>query len=1547
VLVHALIPADLTGWPAHDDDGRMPIMHAFPPPASGAGSGFQSGPQPQGLYDGRHEHDACGVAFVATLTGVASHDIVAKALTALRNLEHRGAAGAEPNSGDGAGILLQVPDAFFRAVVDFDLPAQHAYAVGTAFIPGDAGEVAKARQLIEEIAAEEGLAVLGWREVPTDPSSLGATAVSCMPTFVQLFVGGNGQRVTGMALERQAFCLRKRAEKETGVYFPSLSSRTIAYKGMLTTDQLDHVFPDLVDERVASAVAVVHSRFSTNTFPSWPLAHPFRFIAHNGEINTVMGNRNWMRAREALLASDVIPGDLERIYPICTPGASDSASFDEVLELLHMGGRSLPHSVLMMIPEAWENHREMDASRRAFYEFHSALMEPWDGPACVVFTDGTQVGAVLDRNGLRPSRFWVTEDGLVVLASEVGVLDIDPATVVRKGRLQPGRMFLVDTDEHRIIEDEEIKAELAAEHPYGEWLHAGLIKLGDIPEREHIVHTHASVTRRQQVFGYTEEELRVLLAPMATTGMEPIGSMGTDTPIAALSDKPRLLFDYFAQLFAQVTNPPLDAIREELVTSLNGTIGPEANLLEPTPASCRQVVLPFPVIDNDDLVKIRHINRDGDMPGFITHVSRGLYEVEGGGVAMARRIEEICQEVSTAIAEGARIIVLSDRHSTAELAPIPSLLLTGAVHHHLVREKTRTQVGLIIEAGDVREVHHVALLIGYGAAAVNPYLAMESVEDLARDGFYVKVEPEVAVKHLVKALGKGVLKVMSKMGVSTVASNTGAQIFEAVGLSQAVVDKYFTGTTSKLGGIELETIAEEVARRHATAYPRGGISPAHRELAIGGEYQWRREGEPHLFDPETVFRLQHATREGRYDVFKQYTSRVDEQSARLMTLRGLFRFNNTAERPAISIDQVEPVSSIVKRFSTGAMSYGSISQEAHETLAIAMNSIGAKSNTGEGGEDADRLYDPERRSSIKQVASGRFGVTSEYLTNSDDIQIKMAQGAKPGEGGQLPGHKVYPWVAKTRYSTPGVGLISPPPHHDIYSIEDLAQLIHDLKNANPSARVHVKLVSEVGVGTVAAGVSKAHADVVLISGHDGGTGASPLTSLKHAGGPWELGLAETQQTLLLNGLRDRIVVHPDGQLKTGRDVVIAALLGAEEFGFATAPLVVSGCIMMRVCHLDTCPVGVATQNPVLRERFNGKPEFVVNFFEYIAEEVRELLAELGFRTLEEAIGRVEALDIAPAVDHWKASGLDLTPILHAPELPPGSALHNTTGQDHGLDKALDNELIALAQPALESGEPVRAQVTVRNVNRTVGTMLGHEVTKRYRGAGLPDGTIDITFTGSAGQSFGAFVPSGITLRLEGDANDYVGKGLSGGRIVIRPDRAATFDASQQIIAGNTIGYGATSGEIFLRGQAGERFCVRNSGVTAIVEGVGDHGCEYMTGGRVVVLGPTGRNFAAGMSGGYAFVLDLDQGRVNPELVELSAVEGKNATELHDLVRRHFEETESTVAEALLADWPASLTRFTEVMPSDYKRVLEAREEALEEGLNEDEAAARIMEVLHG
>ncbi|MBT3160903.1 glutamate synthase large subunit [Streptomyces sp. CHA1] len=1517
-----------------------------------AWSHMDARPAPQGLYDPRNEHDACGVGFVATLTGEPSHTLVDQALTVLRNLEHRGATGSEPDSGDGAGILTQVPDAFLRETAGFDLPEAGAYAVGIAFLPEAGTEEAAAR--IDALAAEEGLTVLGWREVPVAPALLGATARATMPAFRQLFVAA--EDTTGIALDRLAFVLRKRAEREAGVYFPSLSSRTLVYKGMLTTGQLEPFFPDLSDRRFASAIALVHSRFSTNTFPSWPLAHPYRFVAHNGEINTVKGNRNWMRARESQLASELFGGsdkDLSRVFPVCTPDASDSASFDEVLELLHLGGRSLPHSVLMMIPEAWENHASMDASRRAFYQYHAAMMEPWDGPACVTFTDGTQVGAVLDRNGLRPGRYWVTDDGLVVLGSEVGVLDIDPAKVVRKGRLQPGRMFLVDTAEHRIIEDDEIKGTLATEQPYEQWLDTGTIELHDLPEREHIVHTHASVTRRQQTFGYTEEELRVILAPMAKAGAEPIGSMGTDTPIAALSKRPRLLFDYFTQLFAQVTNPPLDAIREELVTSLYSTLGPQGNLLEPTAASCRSVILPFPVIDNDELAKLVHINADGDMPGMKAVTLSGLYRVSGGGEALAERIEEIRAEADAAIEAGARLIVLSDRHSDAEHAPIPSLLLTAAVHHHLIGTKQRTQVGLLVEAGDVREVHHVALLIGYGAAAVNPYLAMESVEDLVRAGTFLPgIEAETAIRNLIHALGKGVLKVMSKMGISTVASYRGAQVFEAVGLKDDFVRTYFSGTTSKIGGVGIDVVAREVAARHAKAYPATGIARAHRALEIGGEYQWRREGEPHLFDPDTVFRLQHATRNRRYDIFKQYTGRVNEQSERLMTLRGLFGIKS--DRPSVPVEEVEPVSEIVKRFSTGAMSYGSISQEAHETLAIAMNQLGGKSNTGEGGEDAERLYDPARRSAIKQVASGRFGVTSEYLVNADDIQIKMAQGAKPGEGGQLPGHKVYPWVAKTRHSTPGVGLISPPPHHDIYSIEDLAQLIHDLKNANPQARIHVKLVSEVGVGTVAAGVSKAHADVVLVSGHDGGTGASPLTSLKHAGGPWELGLAETQQTLLLNGLRDRIVVQTDGQLKTGRDVVVAALLGAEEFGFATAPLVVSGCVMMRVCHLDTCPVGIATQNPVLRERFSGKAEFIVNFFEFIAEEVRELLAELGFRSIEEAVGHAELLDTERAVAHWKAEGLDLEPLFHVPALPGGAVRHQITTQDHGLEKALDNELIKLAADALaahtaEDARPVRAQVAIRNINRTVGTMLGHEVTKKFGGAGLPDDTIDLTFTGSAGQSFGAFVPRGVTLRLEGDANDYVGKGLSGGRIVVRPDRAADHLAEYSTIAGNTIGYGATGGEIYLRGRTGERFCVRNSGATVVSEGVGDHGCEYMTGGHAVVLGETGRNFAAGMSGGIAYVIDLDPDRVNAG--NAAAVEGLDDTDrrwLHDVVRRHQEETGSTVAGKLLADWENALTRFSKIIPTTYKAVLAAKDAAELAGLTETETTEKMMEAAtHG
>ncbi|MHA7860311.1 glutamate synthase large subunit [Tessaracoccus sp. Y36] len=1497
-----------------------------------------------GLYDPVNEHDACGVAFVAHLDGVARHDIVAKGLEALRNLDHRGATGADTAAGDGAGILIQVPDAFLRGVLDVKLPDAGEYAVGLAFLPTDEAERAAAKEAIGAIAEEVDLDVLAWREVPVDTHTLSPISVGAMPHFEQLVVAGREDQ-SGIDLDRFTFVLRRRVQHEVGVYFASLSSRTLVYKGMLTTDQLEEVFPELHDDRVASALALVHSRFSTNTFPAWELAHPYRMIAHNGEINTVRGNRNWMRAREALLTSDKIPGSLSRLFPICTPEGSDSASFDEVLELLHLGGRSLPHAVLMMIPEAWESHAEMDPDRRAFYEFHSMIMEPWDGPACMTFTDGSVIGACLDRNGLRPGRYWETRDGLVVFASEAGVLPIAHADVVRKGRLQPGRMLLVDLDRHAIVSDDDVKGALAAEHPYRQWVADNKIELDKLPSRAHIVHSHASVTRRQQVFGYSHEELRSIIAPMANTGVEAIGSMGTDAPIAVLSQRPRLIFDYFKQLFAQVTNPPLDAIREELVTSLTAKIGPERNLLEPVPAAARMIIMNRPILDSEQLAKIVRLGRDGDLPGYATHVVHGLYKVTGGGRALARKLEEICDEVSAAIRGGARAIVLSDRHSTAELAPIPSLLLTAAVHHHLVREKTRTQVGLVVEAGDVREVHHVALLLGYGAAAVNPYLVFETAEDLARREIYVDVSPEKAIANVAKALSKGVLKVMSKMGVSTIASYTGAQIFECVGLSEQVVERYFTGTTSRLGGLGLDEVADEIMARHQLGYPADGIPLAHRDLLVGGEYQWRREGEPHLFDPETVFRLQHSTQSGDYNAFKKYSALVNDNSARIMTLRSLMEFTGTEP---ISIDEVEPVSSIVKRFSTGAMSYGSISMEAHQTLAVAMNRLGAKSNTGEGGEDPERLHDPLRRSAIKQVASGRFGVTSEYLTYADDIQIKMAQGAKPGEGGQLPGNKVYPWVARTRHSTPGVGLISPPPHHDIYSIEDLKQLIHDLKCANPSARIHVKLVSEIGVGTVAAGVSKAKADVVLISGHDGGTGAAPLTSVKHAGAPWELGLAETQQTLLLNGLRDRIVVQCDGQLKTGRDVLVAALLGAEEFGFATAPLVVSGCVMMRVCHKDTCPVGVATQNPELRGKFHGDPDHVVNFFEFIAQEVRELLASLGLRSIEEAVGRVDLLDVSRAVGHWKTQGLDLSPILAQIDVPEGTRRYRTVEQDHGLDAKLDVELIRLAEPALTHGELVRHTLPVRNVDRTVGTMLGHHVTRVTDGVGLEPGTIDFTLTGTGGQSFGAFLPRGVTLRLIGDSNDYFGKGLSGGRLIVTPPSEVSFDPADQIVAGNVIGYGATSGQLFLRGRVGERFCVRNSGASAVVEGVGDHGCEYMTGGEVLVLGPTGRNFAAGMSGGVAWVLDLNPLRLNTELVDPAPLSHADLARIRALMEEHRQETGSTVADALLALSDDGLSRrFTKLEPRDYARIMAVQAQSLADGLDENQTTELMMEAAHG
>jgi glutamate synthase (NADPH/NADH) large chain len=1508
-----------------------------------------------GLYQPDFEHDACGVSFVVDLHGRRSHDLVAKGLTSLCNLEHRGATGAEPNTGDGAGILIQVPDAFLRQVVDFSLPAAGSYAVGTAFLPSEPAAADRAAAEMAEICEKEGLVVLGWREVPTDPSTIGASALAAMPIFRQLFVADAVGAESGIELDRRAFLARKRMEHEVrdadddaAVYFPSLSARTLVYKGMLTTPQLGEFFPDLRDERVESALALVHSRFSTNTFPSWPLAHPYRYVAHNGEINTVQGNQNWMRAREAMLSSELFPGGreaLERIFPICTPGASDTARLDEVLELLHLGGYSLPHAMLMMIPEAWENHQHMDPAVRDFYRYHACLMEPWDGPASVCFTDGTVVGAVLDRNGLRPSRYWVTEDGLVVMASEVGTLDIDPATVVQKGRLRPGRMFLIDTTQGRIIEDTEIKSQLAAEHPYGEWLDEGLKHLDDLPEVFHVAESPRDVLREQQTFGYTHEEIKLLIEPMARNGVEALGSMGTDTPIAVLSDRSRLLYDYFKQLFAQVTNPPLDGIREELVTSAGRVIGPEGNVLDPGPESCHLLELPHPIIDNVSLDRILHIE-EAD-PRFKARTVRTLFPAFSGGDGLRRALERIRREVSAAIDDGVNIIVLSDWHSNEDLAPIPMLLATAAVHHHLIREKTRTKVGLIIETGEAREVHHFSLLIGYGAAAINPYLAFDTIEQLVREKRTTVGDFEQAKKNYIKAVGKGVLKVMSKMGISTVASYTGAQIFEAIGLGEELVDEYFTGTVSRLGGIGLDEVAEESRRRHAHAYPLRPEEQAHRDLEFGGEYQWRREGEYHLFNPRTVFKLQHATRSGQYEVFKEYSQLVDDQSTRLATLRGLFQLRS--DRPSVPLDEVEPASEIVKLFSTGAMSYGSISAESHENLAIAMNRLGGKSNTGEGGEDPVRFLPMEngdsKRSSIKQVASGRFGVTSDYLTNADDIQIKMAQGAKPGEGGQLPGHKVYPWIAATRHSTPGVGLISPPPHHDIYSIEDLAQLIHDLKNANPGARVHVKLVSEVGVGTVAAGVAKAKSDVVLISGHDGGTGASPLTSLKHAGAPWELGLAETQQTLVLNGLRDRIVVQADGQMKTGRDVVIAALLGAEEFGFATAPLVVSGCIMMRVCHLDTCPVGIATQNPELRAKFSGKPEFVENFMLFVAEEVRELLAELGFRTLKEAVGHAEVIDATAAVDHWKASGLDLSPILHVVEPREDDHLSWHRLQDHGLADALDITLIEECREAIDTSQPIHLRVPIRNVNRTVGTMLGHELTKVHGGAGLPDDSIVIDFDGSAGNSFGAFVPRGITMRLHGDANDYVGKGLSGGRIVVRPPEAShpSLVPEDNIIAGNVILYGATRGEVFLRGEVGERFCVRNSGATAVVEGVGDHACEYMTGGRVVILGPTGRNFGAGMSGGIAYVHDTAgdfETKVNFEMVAFDELDDTDVEFLRHVLAQHRTETGSTRAAEVLDDFDDQIKGFVKVMPRDYKRVLDATKLAEAEGRD---VIAAVME----
>ena len=1508
---------------------------------------FATAPEKQGLYDSAQERDACGLAMVATLRGYAGHDVVDMALSSLRNLEHRGAVGSDAGTGDGAGILTQMPDGFFRAVVDFELPANGAYGVGLVFL--DAATATKDKARFEEICSEESLTVLGWRTPPTDSSVLGDLAKKAMPLIEQVFVSST-DLITGMDLERRLFRARNRSERDVGLYLCSLSSKTIVYKGMVTTLQLEPFYPDLSDERYESLLALVHSRFSTNTFPSWPLAHPFRYIAHNGEINTVKGNANWMAARESQLSSELL-GDIDQLKPIVSKGASDSGTFDEVLELLVLSGRSLPHAMMMMIPGAWEKQLDLDPQLRDFYEYHSMIMEPWDGPAAVVFTDGDLVGATLDRNGLRPGRFVVTEDGFIILASEIGVADISPDKIVRKGRLQPGKMFLIDTVAGEIVEDDQIKSEVASLEPWGEWLEASRINLRDLPDREHVRYSSKSVKRRQRAFGYTEEDLKIFIAPMARMGQEPIGAMGTDTPIAAISERPKLLFDYFTQQFAQVTNPPLDAIREEVVTSMTTSIGPVRNLLEANAEHAKQMVLDYPIIGNDDLAKIKHIDRANNIGKAVT-VSC-LYRVDDGPEALEARLEAMCAEVDQALLAGATFIVLSDRDSNRELAPIPSLLSCSAVHHHLIRNGTRMMAGLVIEAGDARDVHHVATLIGFGASVINPYLALETAEDLVFNGTITGITMERSSKNMIKALGKGVLKVMSKMGISTVSSYGGAQCFEAIGLSQELVDKYFTGTITKLGGVALPILHSEIAQRHASAYPIESANQDSTPLDVGGEMKWRRDGPPHLFNPETIFKLQHSTTQKNYEIFKSYTNAVDDQAERLMTIRGLFSLNKELRTP-VPISEVEPVHSIVKRFATGAMSMGSISPEAHETLAIAMNRLGAKSNTGEGGESVERLLDRERRSAVKQVASGRFGVTSMYLTHADDIQIKMAQGAKPGEGGQLPPNKVYPWIAELRHSTPGVGLISPPPHHDIYSIEDLKQLIFDLKRANRAARVHVKLVSQFGVGTVAAGVAKAKADVVLISGHDGGTGASPLNSLKHAGTPWELGLAETQQTLLLNGLRDRVVVQVDGSMKTGRDVIIAALLGAEEFGFATAPLVVEGCILMRVCHLDTCPVGVATQNPELRKRFHGQADHVVNFFEFLAQEVREYLAELGFRTLQEAIGQVEVLDVNRAIRHWKADGLDLSPIFAAKDIVTSQTQYCSSAQDHELEQHFDFPLIETAKLALKDGKPVEIKSQINNTMQAIGTMLGNELTKKWGEQGLEPGTLKLTLTGSAGQSLGAFMPRGLQIDVEGDCNDYVGKGLSGGIISVRPPETAGFLASENVIAGNVIGYGATSGKIFLNGVVGERFMVRNSGAVAVAEGVGDHALEYMTGGRVVILGKTGINLGAGMSGGIAYVHRLSESKVNREALQLgeitlSVLDDAGKDELQAMIEQHLDLTGSPLAKIILDDFSTYAKEFVRVMPRDYARIVEIQQDAQATGIDLDgeEVWTQILEVTNG
>ena len=1514
-------------------------------------------PPKQGLYDPKYEHDACGVGFVVDIKGRKSHRIVQQAIQILRNLDHRGACGCEANSGDGAGVLVQMPHRFLAEAARkarIALPEAGQYACGLVFLPRNPTKRRKLEEQLGHIVQSVGLTLLGWRTVPTDNSTLGETARLSEPFMRQVFIGRGPELSDDMAFERLLYVVRKRAYSEIRTstidgaeywYVASLSFKTLVYKGMLMTEQLAQYFPDLQSPLMESALALVHSRFSTNTFPSWDRAHPYRYIAHNGEINTVRGNINWIKARESLFESELFGEHMRELMPVVNPNGSDSAMFDNTLELLVLAGRSLPHAMMMMVPEPWSAHETMDDTLRAFYQYHSCLMEPWDGPAAITFTDGLQIGAMLDRNGLRPSRYYITRDHLVIMASEVGVLDIPPQDIVRKGRLQPGRMFLVDTVQGRIIEDEEIKRTVAAERPYRQWLDQHLVTLAALPPAGALpLVDHDTLLRRQIAFGYTFEDQRLLIEPMGCSGVEAIGSMGNDTPLAALSSHPRLLYDYFKQLFAQVTNPPIDSIREELITSSEMLIGAEGNLLQPRPADCRQLELTGPVLTNEDFARLHRM----DLPGLKVGVLPILFRVTRGEVGLVKSMEELRVMARRMIEEeDVSVLILSDRGINREFAAVPALLAVAGLHHYLIREQLRTRVSLVLETGEAREVHHFALLVGYGCSAINPYLAFETMDGMIGDGLLTNVDHKLACKNFVKAATKGIVKVASKMGISAIQSYHGAQVFEAVGLRQDVIDDYFTGTASRVGGIGVDVVAKEVLMRHRAAFvERSGDGEP---LGAGGQYQWRAGGEYHLFNPESIHRLQKSVRTGSYATYKSYAALINDQSQQLCTLRGLLDLKPSE---AVPLDEVESVESLVKRFKTGAMSYGSISQEAHETLAIAMNRIGGKSNTGEGGEDPERhrplANGDSKNSAIKQVASGRFGVTSEYLMSARELQIKMAQGAKPGEGGQLPGSKVYPWIAKTRHTTAGVGLISPPPHHDIYSIEDLAQLIHDLKNANREARISVKLVAEVGVGTVAAGVSKAHADVVLISGYDGGTGAAPQTSIAHAGLPWELGLAEAHQTLVLNNLRSRIVVETDGQLKTGRDVVIATLLGAEEFGFATAPLVSLGCIMMRVCHLNTCPVGVATQDPRLRERFAGKPEHVVNFMRFIAQDTRELMAQLGFRTLEEMVGRVDRLEPRKAIDHWKARGFDFSNILYQPDVGDEVGRYHQMAQDHGLEQSLDmTTLLELCRPAIERGEQVNAELPIRNVNRVVGTITGSEVTRRHGARGLPADTIRLKFNGSAGQSFGAFLPPGMTLHLEGDANDYVGKGLSGGKLVIRPPKGSDFVAADNIIIGNVALYGATGGEAYICGMAGERFAVRNSGVDAVVEAVGDHGCEYMTGGRVVVLGRAGRNFGAGMSGGVAYVLDEAgdfPGRVNTQMVEVERLaDAVEIAAVQKLVRTHLALTGSTRAAALLERWDAVLPHFVKVMPKDYKRVLACMRRAHDQGLSGDEAIMAAFE----